>query len=555
MGMWERWRSGRKGWMVALLLGMAIVLAAGCTGGGGGTDSTGDGSGSGSADAGAGGGGGTAAESSGGGTAPDPYDGLPLEISINVLNGGVIDSSEGTWADNRWTRWMEEQSGVKVNWIEIPLNFDMRHQTLSTMFATGTAPDVISLGTQPFLRGLVDQGALMPVGDLVETYSTAYKAYIQDYPELKPYMEYKDEWYFLAAKRPEINLLDHGMFIRQDWLDRVGLPMPQTLDDFIQVARAFKTQDPDNNGANDTFGLTFDFREAEMLTNMFEAGQFSFYDEDGSMMYGSLTDRYVDSLAFQRLLFEEGLIDQEFLTDTDFQRQWQHWITGKAGIYFGAWNVDHSDLITNDPGAVVVPLEAPLTEYGRGLRTAPQNTWMFSLNKDTQNPKAAMQFLDWMHGEGWHALMYGFEGEHYNLVNGVEVPIDPGKNDKELAYAYWYMMGFNNSTQNADYIRRQAENTEEPVLKRRLELNVATIETVLRNEFRVDFPVEPSFPELQELRTSYQPVHNNIRVRVLTGQLTPEAAVEQLRAEWKRLGGDSVDGMLAEWYAANAGSR
>ena len=46
-----------------------------------------------------------------------------------------------------------------------------------------------------------------------------------------------------------------GVSIRKDWLDKLGLEQPKTIDDFYNVLKAFKEQDPDGNGANDTYGM------------------------------------------------------------------------------------------------------------------------------------------------------------------------------------------------------------------------------------------------------------------------------------------------------------
>src|SRR4030042_2784638 len=46
-----------------------------------------------------------------------------------------------------------------------------------------------------------------------------------------------------------------GLVIRKDWLDKLGLAMPKTMDELIEVARKFTNDDPDGNGKNDTYGF------------------------------------------------------------------------------------------------------------------------------------------------------------------------------------------------------------------------------------------------------------------------------------------------------------
>ena len=45
------------------------------------------------------------------------------------------------------------------------------------------------------------------------------------------------------------------MWIRQDWLDKLGLEPPKNLEELKKVARAFIEQDPDGNGKKDTMGI------------------------------------------------------------------------------------------------------------------------------------------------------------------------------------------------------------------------------------------------------------------------------------------------------------
>ena len=44
--------------------------------------------------------------------------------------------------------------------------------------------------------------------------------------------------------------------VRQDWMEKLNLEEPKTLDDFYNVFKAFKEQDPDGNGKDDTYGLS-----------------------------------------------------------------------------------------------------------------------------------------------------------------------------------------------------------------------------------------------------------------------------------------------------------
>ena len=48
--------------------------------------------------------------------------------------------------------------------------------------------------------------------------------------------------------------------IRQDWLDNLGLDMPETFEEFKEVMRAFTEDDPDGNGVDDTYGFVSSYQ-------------------------------------------------------------------------------------------------------------------------------------------------------------------------------------------------------------------------------------------------------------------------------------------------------
>jgi putative aldouronate transport system substrate-binding protein len=108
-----------------------------------------------------------------------------------------------------------------------------------------------------------------------------------------------------------------------------------------------------------------------------------------------------------------------------------------------SWNMEneYKDLIKNVPTAEIVPLESVSTKYGKfGLyQETPANKYVV-FNKDIKNPKAAVQFLDWLMDKGWSPLMLGQEGVHYKNVNGVPQTIDANKNRTELSYAAEYAL-------------------------------------------------------------------------------------------------------------------
>ncbi|MEG2381352.1 MAG: extracellular solute-binding protein, partial [Oscillospiraceae bacterium] len=271
-------------------------------------------------------------------------------VSISIFDRGQIAADEGSYEENRWTKQISEKSGMNIKWIPIPRN-EVR-QKLNMLIAAGDAPDLMWDYDRDYIGQLVAQDAIMPIDELLEK-STVYKDYLEKNPDLKPYIMFDGKTYAITSKRP--NVANYGAWIRKDWLDKLGLKAPKTDEELLAVAKAFKDGDPDGNGISDT--IPFALSGNDVIYNFYNIAKNNWYLENGKMVYGALTDRFVDAIRFKQRAYKEGLIDPEFITDTNNQRQQQNFTTGKAGIYLNAWDIkpQYVALKQNDPNAEPVP--------------------------------------------------------------------------------------------------------------------------------------------------------------------------------------------------------
>lgn len=478
-------------------------------------------------------------------------DPAKLGVSITILDRGQIASEEGTYESNRVTKYINEKSGINVKWV--PILRTQSTQKMNTLIAAGEAPDLMWEFDRNYMSTLKDQGAIQPIDDFIEKYSTSYKNYLKAHPELKPYTMFDGKTYMVTSARGIDAIANHAMWIRQDWLDKLGLKMPTTMDEMITVMRAFKEKDPDGNRKQDTLGGAFNYNYTGIIQALFAAQGGMWYLENGSIVKGNFTDRYADVLATLKLFFDEGLVDKEYITDKNFQKERQLFVTGKAGIYFSSWNIpsEYRELKQNVPEAKLVPFEPVSTKYGKfGLYQEPPANKLIVFNKDLKDPRAAVKLLDWMIDKNWFDVRFGQEGVHYKLVNGVPQAIDADKNKKEIAYAPEYAVVDQYSPKPEDFAIMAAQDA---ISQEYAKLQGVSLNTAMKNKFRRDIPFNPTFPELTEIQTSFSPLSDEIETKVITGgaQYTPQWGVEQLRKEWKRLGGDNVDKLAQEWYQKN----
>ncbi|HET8842830.1 MAG TPA: extracellular solute-binding protein, partial [Ktedonobacteraceae bacterium] len=122
--------------------------------------------------------------------------------------------------------------------------------------AANNMPDLFGLpfstsNSDAFLQW-VRQGLIAPVDDLYAMMPQRTKDRYSD-PQMQKIATINGKHYVLQEKAG-LNKRQ-GLFIRKDWLDKLGLQPPKTLDDFLNVARAFTFNDPDGDGKNDTYGF------------------------------------------------------------------------------------------------------------------------------------------------------------------------------------------------------------------------------------------------------------------------------------------------------------
>jgi putative aldouronate transport system substrate-binding protein len=486
----------------------------------------------------------------------DPYDKLPMTVSVNARDNGNIASEEGNIEENRWSKWINENSGVQVKWIATPPTLAQLIQKLNTLVAAGEGPDLFVEANRPFLSTLVENGVLQPIDEYIDKYSTSYKKYLAEHPELKEWVTFDDGKMYLAGvmRAGTSGTVVHAAFVRQDWLDKLGLQMPTTSEELLAVAKAFKERDPDGNGKADTVGFSFNIPLGlgSPIQGMFDTMADKWHLENGKPTYGALTERFADAIAYNKRMYEEGLVDKEYLTDKNFERQKQLWITGKSGIFMGTtgdvYN-SYKDLKKNVPTAKLAPIAPLSTKYGvngynQGVGLAGN---MVGFNKQMKNPKAAVKFLDFMIEKGGFTMVNGLENVHYKISNGVPAPIDSQKNAKELTYAAAYNVLYDDKGSYEDILKNP---NPDPIFREIDELKALAGKVILSKPFRRDFPVLPSTQEFNQTMTAFNAlVDPTIAKAVVSGEAyTPQMAADDLKKEWKRLGGDKADQLMNDYY-------
>lgn len=358
-------------------------------------------------------------------------------MSVTIYDRGQIAPDEGTYADNRWTKWVNAKGPVDVKYV--PIARATSDQKIPVLFASGDAPDLILEYSAVMRSQLWAQKQLLPLDDLINKYSVEYKQLLQKFPQLKKVTSMPDgKMYQIGiVQKPEAQI---GLVIRKDWLAKLNLKVPETIEDFVNVAIAFANNDPDGNGKKDTYGFNMNAHTA--IDKMF--GSELFIIENDTLV--RQFDRIKPAAEVKKKLFESGSVDKDFLTDKTGQKAEQDFANGKTGMFFGqksAIKKNYEILKKSDPNAVIVPIALPKTSYGQYSPDFGTPIDVIGVvNAKTKDPEAVIKYIDFMNKKS--TIEYfenGDEGVHYKMgANGCAEPLDRDKRNKELGYNGDYKM-------------------------------------------------------------------------------------------------------------------
>lgn len=228
----------------------------------------------------------------------------------------------------------QEMTNVKVNWDVV--SADGFLERFNLVMASNNMPDAILKGLPSDLSKVIADGAVVDVSGLIDQYSTGLKAQFEQYPEAKAASLAPDGNLYAI---PSINTLKpnrtghRNLWINQKWLDNLGLKAPTTLDEYVEVLRAFRDQDANGNGdAGDEIPYAVEFSgdrtaRADVFYGLFgivpnmgynaqNQGGSYLQVKDGKAEMFAITDTYKEVLQFMNTLWTEKLMDNAIYTQT-----------------------------------------------------------------------------------------------------------------------------------------------------------------------------------------------------------------------------------------------
>jgi ABC-type sugar transport system, periplasmic component len=369
-------------------------------------------------------------------SSPDSTAGTSKEkitLKVEVFDRGNAPAGAGPVTDNFWTQWIQKNFGdpnnIKMEFVPVPRNQEV--DKLNVLMATGDAPDLVFTYDMNTIYNYVKDGGLTDLTSLIEN-APNLKQFLGD--EVLNYGVFEGKQYTIPAKRPL--QYAHTAYIRKDWLDKLGLPVPTTTEQFYETLKAFKEKDPGQTGGKvipydfssvDGTAITSPFLPvSSFVKNMSEEDNYAL--SSSSSIPEITKPGFKDGVQFLNKLNQEGLINPDFALDKDGKQFESDVANGYVGAFTGL--AAHANLMgpgkvfdtlkQNVPGAEYISIDPFVNEDGKTAKGIydPIGIHMM-IPKTSKHAAEAMKYLDWMaKSDVLFTLQNGIEGQHYTLENG-----------------------------------------------------------------------------------------------------------------------------------------
>ena len=330
-----------------------------------------------------------------------------VTYTLGQLNGANNSNlPEGnTYEDNAYTRYLKEILNVQNQSIYMERE-DRYNDYVNVLVNDHTLPDVLVVCDRETLYNLVENDL---IEDLTEVYANCTS------PRIKAmYNSYGSQ--LLGAGTfdgklmalPEA-VIDHGpclLWLRKDWMEQLGLEEPESFEEAMDIIQTFQENRMGAEEGEEPVGLVCDTNLVSVTSQNYSVEPVfeKFYayprrwikDENGEIVYGSLTKETKSALAYLRELSKRGILDENFALRAQNNLR-DLVVEGKCGAFFGLWWTPNNPLmeeIENDPEADWEPyyLTADYQEKNNVYTSFSDNKYVV-VRKGYEHPEIIMKIV------------------------------------------------------------------------------------------------------------------------------------------------------------------
>lgn len=438
---------------------------------------------------------------------------------------------------------LEEKTGYKVKYDQLPS--DKANDKLNLLISSAEPYDAVTIAggsdSKALFADYAKKGALVDLTPLIDKYGPNIKAAIS--AESFEVTKVDGKIYGIPTRSNE--MVSPGLLVRKDWLDKLGIKEPTTLDELTAMLKLFKDKDPGGNGAQNV-PLTIR-GENPFVANI--VGAFgmanSWNDVNGKLVPQALDPAYKEYTAYMNDLYKQGLLDKEFAVNKDAIMK-EKFTSGKAGAVQMNWSdfpTITDALVKNNPNAKMVFLPALKGKDGKaGFNASAGIDRITFIPKASKNPEEAVK---WMNAKldpaTFKNMAIGEEGKHYTFKDGAYLPILPIFTD-ERNIANNYLMGVDEKNYPTYWQARVRK--DQRLFDGWHFLNVEQPASV---RFPDPMGLAPYLPTYTKNNAALTQMVNDYTVKLIVGG-EPVSAIDEFVKKYNAAGGEASVKEVNDWY-------
>ena len=502
-----------------------------------------------------------------------PYD-EPVEVTIVNYYDSTLESNMAIWNEwwgetlenNRYVQAAEKALNIKIKYQWLKNNADNGYvNQLRLSIAAGDIPDMFIVTNQNDLVQLAESDLIMPIDDVVDKYFTTWDKEIQnsDGGMLYEMASYDGQRYGIPCNISDTDTFSY-IWLRKDWMEALNLEAPKTMDDLKNIMVKFAEANLGNNENN--YGMLIDkslYYSTRGLFAGFKAYPEFWVEEDGKLVWGGTQENVKKALTFLNGLYNDGMLDKEFITQSNTDAQALILNSQTGIVYAGHWLAGtlmklHDVDENSDWMCVTLPSEdgSPVEQY-----LTPNKRGWIVINKNYEHPEVAAKIRalctfvaqggicdgTWWFSNDSAQNLEPFQAsvsswDNYNTYLNLLECYDAGGDTSVLrakAVTYWNNLTTGNSIWNWEHMFGNGPYTPMVVLRDAIENDRIRYDGFLgaQNEF------------MQDRWTTIMDEQLTAFTKIIIGEVGVDEGFDNWLKTFDSMGGTQITNDVNEWYA------
>jgi len=498
------------------------------------------------------------------GKAANPETDLSVELFDRDIPGlDMVNSFQSKFI----TEGVKEARNINVTFVTVPRWSDV--EKLNILMAAGDAPDLCFLYDSGTIANYIKSGGLTDLGPSLDKYGQNLKKYLGE--EVLRAGIKNGVQYTIPAKRPSTPAFSG--FVRKDWLDKVGLDIPTTRDEFYEMLKTFKKENPGKVDNLIPFAIALDENNIDWTSHTLV---WSFVEDMTDEQFASMYDQgrwimpgYKEGIRYLNKLYNEGLLYQEFYLDDTNEQFEKEIIQGNVGSFIHNFDMPYrqspgwlAELRKTVPDADIEPMDPFENAKGKHvkMRYSPIGLHMMVPIFHKDKADAAVKYLDWMASDPSivKTLQNGELGKQYKAETADGIPIekisnDDLPNDLKIQWHDFSIITTGSFEYGNDEINAKAQAMSYPGFEKQIQ---KAIDIAYTDSF-----LAPNFEVVIESEAKYTPNLKAKGVEIFVKSITADPkdfdkVYDDLVAEYMTMGAQEIiDEKLAAYKAAEAAKK